>query len=83
MGSVNIPATPTTRATSKMGLATFSPARTQSYIIFPYVETYPATYGICQHNHIMGGTWGSAYSTLAGPKTSKFRSDSSYRFYKV
>ncbi|CAL2237324.1 unnamed protein product [Prunus armeniaca] len=48
MGSVNTPATPTTRATSTLGLATFSPARTQSYLPL-YVGTHPATYGVCQH----------------------------------
>ncbi|CAL9005976.1 unnamed protein product [Prunus brigantina] len=44
MGSVNTPATPTT----PLGLATFSPARTQPYLP-SYVGTHPATYGVCQH----------------------------------
>ncbi|CAL8996444.1 unnamed protein product [Prunus brigantina] len=48
MRSVNTPATPMTRATSALGLATFSPARTQSYLP-SYVGKHPATYGVCQH----------------------------------
>ncbi|CAL9008619.1 unnamed protein product [Prunus brigantina] len=48
MRSVNTPATPTTRATSTLGLATFSPAHTQSYLP-SYDGTYPASYGVCQH----------------------------------
>ncbi|CAL9005901.1 unnamed protein product [Prunus brigantina] len=48
MRSVNMPATPTSCATSALGLAIFSPARTQSYLP-SYVGTHPATYGVCQH----------------------------------
>ncbi|CAL2233209.1 unnamed protein product [Prunus armeniaca] len=48
IGSVNTPATPTTRATSTLGLATFSPARTQSYLP-SYDGMHPALYGVCQH----------------------------------
>ncbi|CAL9009881.1 unnamed protein product [Prunus brigantina] len=48
MGSVNTPATPTTRTTLTLGLATFSPTHTQSYLP-SYDGTYPASYGVCQH----------------------------------
>ncbi|CAL2240247.1 unnamed protein product [Prunus armeniaca] len=66
MGSVNTPANPKTRATSHWGpgyiltspgLTTFSPAITQSYLP-SYVGMHPASYGVCQHNHNMGGYMG-------------------------
>ncbi|CAL9015996.1 unnamed protein product [Prunus brigantina] len=73
MRSVNTPATPTTRATSTLGLATFSPAHTQSYLP-SYDGTYPASYGVYPRS-TKGQTTQAWSNGAAGPTTSKFRSE--------